>query len=71
MCVCIDTDVGLMVAVVIGVVLGVLVGAFMLVTVFVFRQRSLSRSVIFLTTFLYRFVQIGRCPFIITRAGND
>jgi len=29
-----------MVAVVIGVVLGILVGAFMLVTVFVFRQRS-------------------------------
>jgi len=36
-----ENDAGLMVAVVIGVVLGILVGAFMLVTVFVFRQRSL------------------------------
>ena len=36
------TDAGLMVAVVIGVVLGILVGAFMLVGVFVFRQRSVS-----------------------------
>jgi len=38
---CLYTDAGLMVAVVIGVVLGILVGAFMLVTVFIFRQRSL------------------------------
>jgi len=35
---------GLMVAVSIGVVLGILVGAFMLITVFVFRQRSLAIS---------------------------
>jgi len=37
MCVCVFA--GLMVAVSIGVVLGILVGAFMLVAVFVFRQR--------------------------------
>jgi len=38
-----------MVAVAIGVVLGILVGAFMLVSVFVFRQRSLSLLLTFVT----------------------